>query len=78
LLEKKIKKISIIKKQEDFLFEILYSVSLIKKFVEYNKRRYPTEFADSTQKHHTIIETPNLTIRMKVFPNESMFSTLKV
>jgi hypothetical protein len=34
--------------QEDFLFKILHSASLIKKYIHYLKRGYPAEFAVST------------------------------
>jgi hypothetical protein len=54
--------------QEVFKFEILHRASLIRKYDKYLKRCYPTEFADSTQNHHKIIEKPIQSIRTKVFP----------
>jgi hypothetical protein len=45
--------------QEDFLFKIINSASLIKKYVNYLKTARSTEFADSTQNHHKIIGAPN-------------------
>jgi hypothetical protein len=34
--------------QEEFRFKILHSAFLIKKYVKYLKRGYPTKFVDST------------------------------
>jgi hypothetical protein len=53
--------------QEDFLYKIVHSVSLIKKYFKYLIRSHPTEFADSTQNYHKFIKTPHQSIRMKIF-----------
>jgi hypothetical protein len=39
---------------------------------------YPTKFANSTQKHKKVIETPNQPIEIKTISNKRIFSTSKV
>jgi hypothetical protein len=51
---------------------------IIKNYVMYLKKGYPTEFADSTQNNDKTSGTSNQPIRSKKFTKQSMFSTLNV